>query len=108
MPYAYPQKGQSPQQVTADQTQCAAWATQQTGHNPSAPATATPVTATSPGESVGLFGGVTRRNERRETRWEHRGWDQASSSASAQNPQQTDAYNRALDACLSARGYTVR
>jgi hypothetical protein len=28
--------------------------------------------------------------------------------AATPNPQQTDAYNRALDACLSARGYTVR
>ena len=103
-PYAYPQKGQSPQQVTADQGQCASWATQQTGYNPSAPAAATPTSAISPGRSIGLFGGVSRREERREER--RREWEQ--SSASAPNPQQTDAYNRALDACLSARGYTVR
>ena len=106
-PYAYPQRGQSPEQVTADRSQCGAWATQQTGYNPSAPAPAAPATATSPEKSGGLFGGVTRREERRE-RWEHQGSEQGSSSASAPNPQQTDAYNRALDACLSARGYTVR
>jgi hypothetical protein len=69
------------------------------------------VTATSPGEHVGLFGGVTRRGDRREKRWEKRGWenkDSQESTPSAPNPQQTDAYNRALDSCLSARGYTVR
>jgi hypothetical protein len=111
MPYAYPQKGQSPEQVTADQGQCATWATQQTGYNPSAPATATLVTATSPGESVGVFGGVTRRWDRREQRSDKRGGENKESQGSpsaAPNPQQTDAYNRALDACLSARGYTVR
>ena len=59
------------------------------------------------GESVGLFGGVTRRWERREERWDSRGWGDQSAT-STPNPQQTDAYNRALDACLSARGYTVR
>ena len=108
MPYAYPQRGQSPEQVTTDQSQCATWATQQSGYNPSAQAAATPVTATSPGESVGLFGGVTRRGDRREERWDKRGWENKESPPAAPNPQQTDAYNRALDACLSARGYTVR
>jgi hypothetical protein len=106
-PYAYPQKGQTPQQVATDQSQCASWATQQTGFNPNAPAPAQPVTVTSPGESVGLFGGVTRRWERREERWERRGWTDPT-SASTSNAQQSDAYNRALDACLTARGYTVR
>jgi hypothetical protein len=67
------------------------------------------MTATSPGESVGLFGGVTRRWERREERWQRRGWDQQDPAAApAPNPQQADADNRALDPCLSARGYTVR
>ena len=94
--------------MTADQSQCATWATQQSGYNPSAPPTAAPATPTSPDKSIGLVSGVNRRWERREKRWEHRGWDTGSSSASAPNPQQTDAYNRALDACLSARGYTVR
>jgi hypothetical protein len=106
-PYAYPQKGQSPQQVTTDQNECGTWATQQSGYNPGAAAAATPVYATSPGESVGLFGGVTRRWDRREARWERRGWD-AQGSSSGSSPQQADGYNRAIDACLSARGYAVR
>ena len=70
------------------------------------------MTPTSPGKPVGLFGGVNRRWERREKRWEHARLGEQGilkeSTASAPNPQQTDAYNRALDACLSARGYTVR
>lgn len=106
-PYAYPQRGQNPQQVTTDQSECAAWAAQQTGFDPSAPAPAAPVTATSPGESVGVFGGVTRRWERRESRMQQRGWD-PQDPAGAPNPQLTDAYHRALGACLTARGYTVR
>ena len=40
-PFAYPQKGQSPEQVSADQRQCGEWATQQTGFNPNAPAAGT-------------------------------------------------------------------
>jgi hypothetical protein len=101
--------------VTTDQTQCGQWATQQTGYNPNAPAMAAPVSPTPPPKNLGLFGGISRRDERREERWERReerqeqrGAGQGSSSAPAPNPQQTDAYNRALDACLTARGYTVR
>ncbi|HEV2700209.1 MAG TPA: hypothetical protein VGV09_01160 [Steroidobacteraceae bacterium] len=35
--YAYPQQGQSPQQLDRDRYECSTWATQQTGFNPSAP-----------------------------------------------------------------------
>jgi hypothetical protein len=35
--YAYPQNGQSPQQLDRDRFECSNWATQQTGFNPSAP-----------------------------------------------------------------------
>src|ERR1700730_10110036 len=35
--FVYPQKGQSPQQQAQDQAECQAWATQQTGINPSMP-----------------------------------------------------------------------
>jgi hypothetical protein len=34
--YAYPQQGQSPQQMDRDRYECSTWATQQTGFNPSA------------------------------------------------------------------------
>ena len=88
-----------------DQSQCAAWATQQTGFTP-APAAPTTTTNLS-GESKGLVGGMNRRWDKREKRW---GVDDSGQQqpAAAPNPQQTDNYNRALDSCLSARGYTVR
>jgi hypothetical protein len=35
--YAYPQQGQSPQQVDRDRYECSTWATDQSGFNPSAP-----------------------------------------------------------------------
>jgi outer membrane lipoprotein SlyB len=35
--YAYPQQGQTPQQLDRDRYECSNWATQQTGFNPSAP-----------------------------------------------------------------------
>jgi hypothetical protein len=50
---------------------------------------------------------MNRRWEKREKRWGVDDSGQASSTA-APNPQQTNNYNRALDSCLSARGYAVR
>jgi outer membrane lipoprotein SlyB len=35
--YAYPQRGQTPDQQDRDRYECSTWATQQTGFNPSAP-----------------------------------------------------------------------
>jgi hypothetical protein len=35
--YAYPQQGQSPQQLDRDKYECSSWATQQSNFNPSAP-----------------------------------------------------------------------
>jgi len=35
--YAYPQQGQTPEQLDRDRYECSNWATQQTGFNPSAP-----------------------------------------------------------------------
>jgi hypothetical protein len=51
----------------------------------------------------GLFGGIQRREERREARRERR-YDENMAYAN----QQQGSYNRALDSCLTARGYTVR
>jgi hypothetical protein len=48
-----------------------------------------------------LFGGIQRREERREFRRQQFAGQDAAYS-------QQDGYNRALQACLSARGYTVR
>ena len=35
--YAYPQQGQTPEQLDRDRYECSTWATQQSGFNPSAP-----------------------------------------------------------------------
>jgi hypothetical protein len=111
-PYAYPSRGQSPQQVTTDQSECGTWASQQSGYNPSQAGTAAwattggsgPLGTASLGQRVpGLFGGIERREERRERRRERRYEENLSYAG-----QQGDNYNRALDSCLSARGYTVR
>src|SRR5262249_59190206 len=40
--FVYPQKGQTPQRQAQDQAECQAWATQQTGINPSMPAAPPP------------------------------------------------------------------
>jgi hypothetical protein len=97
-PYAYPQQGQTPQQAATDQGECGSWASQQTGFNPNAPATVAP--AETDGRR-GLFGGARRREERRESR-RREGEGQTTASS------QQDGYGRAANACLSARGYTVR
>ena len=61
--YAYPQQGQSPQQMDRDRYECSTWATQQTGFNPSAPNVppherVQVVTGTPPGAGVAV-GAVT-------------------------------------------------
>jgi hypothetical protein len=101
-PYAYPQQGQSPQQAANDQSQCGSWASQQTGYNPNAPAAgASAGTAARTSGPTGLFGGIQRREERRDFRRQQ--WTGQTNAASQQ-----DGYGRAVQACLSARGYTVR
>ena len=105
-PYAYPSRGQTPQQVTTDQSECGTWATQQSGYNPTAAAAASgpgPWSATLGQRVPGLFGGIERREERRAARRER--WHQENVAYAGE---QQDAYNRALDSCLSTRGYTVR
>jgi hypothetical protein len=101
-PYAYPQQGQNPQQATSDQSECGSWASQQTGFNPTAPAGSwAGGSVAGTGGPVGLFGGIQRREERREFRRER--WEGQTAADFRQ-----DGYGRALDACLSARGYAVR
>jgi len=111
-PYAYPSQGQSPQQVTTDQSECGTWATQQSGYNPSQPGTAAWAASSGSGplgtlnigqRFPGLFGGIQRREERREARRER--WYEDNQTYAGQ---QQNSYNRALDSCLTARGYTVR
>lgn len=120
--YAYPAKGQSPQQQQQDQSDCHGWAMQQSGVNPGAMApppsgpTGQVARTTARGAAVGavggaiggdagkgaaigaatgaLVGGMRRIDQRRAA-------DQAQSQASAE-------YGRAYAACLEGRGYTVK
>ena len=128
----YPAKGQSPHQQQKDQSECHTWATNNTGFNPSAP-TQMPATATGPavggGERVagaarGAFGGLLvgaiagdagkgagigavlgTMAGGRQARWNQSTRNQ---QAQAQRQQQISTWNRAVSACLEARGYTVR
>ena len=101
-PYAYPQRGQNPQQATTDQSECGAWASQQTGFDPNAPVGPSPQAGAAGASSPsGVLGGIQRREERRDLR------RQQFAGQSAAGFQQ-DGYIRALNACLTARGYTVR
>ena len=126
----YPAKGQTPQQQAADQGQCQAWATQQTGINPAmqaapppaAPPQSSPLRGAARGAAVGavggaiagdagkgaaigattgaLVGGMRRRDQMQQ---------QQAQQAQAQQAQaaQMDTFNRAQATCLAGRGYTV-
>ena len=128
--YAFPAKGQSPDQQKKDEAACNTWATQQTGFDPSkpppAPAAAQPAPVTGSGARArgaaagaiiggatggdagdsavagAVAGGVVQRNRNRQ-------------AAAAQNQaaaQQTaagqDAYLKARGACMEGKGYTVK
>src|SRR5213593_3208138 len=116
--FVYPQKGQTPQRQAQDQSECQAWATQQTGINPGMTMAQAPPPAQAPqggvlrggarGAAVGAVGGAIGGDagkgaaigaatgalvggvRRREER----------RSAEAAQAQSADAYNRAYAACL--------
>jgi hypothetical protein len=137
-PFIYPQKGQSAQQQQQDKGQCQAWAMQQSGVNPGQPsASPPPPPSTGPqghvlrgagrgaavgavggaiggdagkgaavGAAVGgLVGGVRRRDQQRA---QEEQYNQSVAQQQAAQSQASEAYNRALAACLEARGYTVK
>jgi hypothetical protein len=129
--YIYPSRGQSPAQQEQDKYQCSQWATQQTGFNPTVPAPVPQAAAPPPpgmfggafrgaalgaiggaiggnagkgaaiGAGVGgLFGGIRRYRYAQEQEYNA---DQQTSAYMAQRSN----YFRAMDACLTGRGYTV-
>ena len=131
--FIYPQRGQSPQQQQQDRFECHQWAVQQTGFDPTMPMAMPPPAAPQPtssplggamtGAAVGALGGAIggnagrgaaigagagalfgqfRRNE------QIRNADAQQAGQMQQMNWQRDAYNRALAACLSGRGYTVQ
>lgn len=128
--YAFPAKGQTPEQQKKDEASCASWATQQTGIDPSKPAAAPPPAQQAPvtgsgarargaaaGAAVGAItgndtgdaakagmvaGGVAQRSANRRAA---AGQQQA---AAQQQAAGADAYGKARAACLEGKGYTVR
>lgn len=129
----YPAKNQSPQQQQKDQGECQVWSTQSTGIDPvalaQAPAPAPSGPAVGGGERVGgaargALGGLaigaiagdagqgaaigavvgTMAGGRQARQNQSKQQQQAQS----QRQSQMNTWNRAVSACLEARGYTVR
>jgi hypothetical protein len=94
--FIYPAHGQSPAMQQQDQNQCSQWAIQQTGFNPS---TLPPVAQNAVRPPIGLFG-LFRR---------HRYEEEQQQNSEAQTAYATGraSYTRAMDVCLTGRGYTV-
>lgn len=128
-PSAYPAKGQSTQQHGTDDSQCLAWAKQDTGIDPAAVAAAPPPPTgpqgerlrgaargavggavvgeivnddSSKGAAVGATAGVLAGGRRSRQ-------NQAAQTQQAQSKQaqSLDTYYRAYGACMQGRGYTV-
>ena len=126
---AYPAKGQSPETQAKDESECAAWATQQSGFDPAHPpqaaaATQAPVTGSGSrarGAAVGAAVGAAadedagkaaavgavaagssqRRQNRRDTSAQNQAVAQQAGAGQA-------SYDQARGACLTGRGYTVK
>jgi hypothetical protein len=129
--FVYPAQGQTPEQQATDEAECSAWATQQTGIDPSQPAPQVAGGGSTGGEVVGgaargaalgaiggLIGGsagtgaaigagvgATAGLFNRVGQERRQG--QAQQQANAQHQAQLQAYDRARAACLTGRGYTV-
>jgi len=120
--YAYPDKKQSAKQQQRDKRECQAWATRQSGFDPSkAPATNRGLGGGAGGAAVGaargavggeaaegaargairgrLLGAIRRRREERQE-------DSGAEGGTARGTR--DDYDRAYSACLTGRGYTVK
>ena len=131
--FAYPAKGQSPEQQKKDEGECHTWAVSQTGVDPSKPSTAQaapppPTTATGStpgagargaargavvGEIVGDDAGAGAAAGAAAARSQSRRQNKSQQQQAAQQQQtaqssQSAAYTKARAACLEGRGYTVK
>ena len=129
-PIIYPAKGQSPQQQNTDTGQCRSWATQTTGVDPvrvaqqssSQPPPPEPQGERVKGALVGgvvggaiggsdgaaggavvgiMAGGARQRQKQRDASQQQQQNQQYAQS-------QLSTFNRAVAACMEARGYTIR
>ena len=129
-PIIYPAKGQSQQQQNADTSQCRSWATQNTGVDPAQVAQQMSNQPPPPepqgervkgaliggvvggaiggsdgaagGAVVGIMAGGARQRQKQRSASQQ----QQQNQQYAQN--QLATYNRAVAACMEARGYTIR
>jgi len=127
----YPAKGQSQEQQQKDQGECQAWATQNTGIDPAALASQPAEAGSSSGGgerlrgagrgavgglAIGAIAGDAGKGAAigavlgtmaggRESRQNQASQQQ---QAQAQRQHEMDTWNRAVSACLEARGYTVK
>lgn len=129
--FFYPTRGQTPQQQEADKGQCYVWATQHSGFDPSqarapqyrAPPQGGALRGAGRGAALGaiggaiggnagrgaaigagigaLFGGIRRRQQQEQMQ------AQQQQQQAAYSQQQAN-YSRAMSACMSGRGYSVR
>ena len=131
-PIIYPARGQTAQQQQTDQRDCQAWATQTTGIDPIALASAPPPQQGSSvgggervqgaargalgGAAIGAIAGDTGRGAAigavagtmvggARARQNQQNTQQ---QAQGQQQQQMSTWNRALGACMEGRGYTIR
>ena len=122
----YPAKGQSAQQQKKDEAECAQWATQNTGIDPSkprqtasAPPPPTTATGTTPGAGArgaargAVVGGIVGDAGAGAAAGAMAGRAQSRRQNAAQQQQATQSgematYAKARAACLEGRGYTVK
>jgi phage tail tape-measure protein len=112
--YAYPKKGQSAEQASRDQTECQAWAKQQTGFDP-ATDTAKGVGI---GAAIGALGGaaagaaigaaVGSPGKGAAIGAAAGGIGGAATGGGVGYTKSKDGFDRAYAACMSSRGYEVR
>lgn len=126
--FVYPAKGQSAEQQKKDEYECHQWAVQQTGFDPTKPATTTPAPAPTAAKGSAVKGAITgavigevvndsagagaaagavagRTQSRRGAEAQAKQQQQA---ATQQTQQKQASFGRARAACLEGRGYTIK
>lgn len=132
-PIVYPAKGQSPQQQSQDDAECAAWAKQSTGIDPAVVASSPPPQQTGPavgggqrvrgaargaagGAAIGAIAGDAGKGAAagavvgtlgggRRARQQQAAQNQ---QAQAQQQELIQTYYRGYGACMEGRGYTIK
>ena len=127
--FVYPSKGQSDEQMMRDKEQCHEWSVNQTGVDPEKVASAPPSSSSSgAGSALGGAGmgavrgavsgeagagavegfGIGRLVHAIRARRQMEQQQQAAAQEQEQKQAQLQKYDRAFNACLTGRGYTVQ